>query len=282
MVFADPRRDRGLDQHPVDPVPDPQLVLERLDVDVGRPHLQPLRHDLVDELDDRRVLGSGRRVGRQVKVVVLLDDLDLVVVLGHPLDGVGPDAEDPFGRPVDLPGRRDGRPQLQPGRQPQLVERAGVEHLAGGDEDRVALVGQRQQLLVQQDAGRELGQQLLRRLGPLQLRVRQPELLGQKPQHLLFRPGRLPVRRPPVVPVQGGVERVVDRPAGGELLPRGLRRVLVEEFVADQGGDDVVHAEPREVLSTKYRVLSAKTDGRAKRGGPVERRAGLPGVALRT
>ena len=49
----DPRRHRNVSQHPVDPVPHLEIILERLNVDIRRPLLQGFTNDLVDELDHR-------------------------------------------------------------------------------------------------------------------------------------------------------------------------------------------------------------------------------------
>ena len=62
-------RAHDLVQHAVDAEPDPQVVLGRLDVDVGRAVLDRLGDEQVDELDDRRVLDDLLDLG---EVVVLL------------------------------------------------------------------------------------------------------------------------------------------------------------------------------------------------------------------
>ena len=55
-------------QNSVDPIPNPQIVLERLDVNVGRALDNRLANDLVHEFDDRRFrivriqVGGGFRV----------------------------------------------------------------------------------------------------------------------------------------------------------------------------------------------------------------------------
>ncbi len=51
-------------QHAVDPKPDPQEVLLRLDVYVRRPVAQPLRDQQVDDLNGRRVRGDARELER--------------------------------------------------------------------------------------------------------------------------------------------------------------------------------------------------------------------------
>ena len=55
-AWIDFGRAHDLVQHAVDAEPDPQVVLGRLDVDVGRAVLHRLGDQQVDELDDRRVL----------------------------------------------------------------------------------------------------------------------------------------------------------------------------------------------------------------------------------
>ena len=56
-------------EHAVDAEPDAQVVLGRLDVDVGRAVADRLRDEQVDELDDRRVL-DDLGDAREVDVVV--------------------------------------------------------------------------------------------------------------------------------------------------------------------------------------------------------------------
>jgi hypothetical protein len=55
-------RAHHLVEHAVDAVADPQVLLARLDVDVGRAVRDRLRDEQVDELDDRRVLGDRLEV----------------------------------------------------------------------------------------------------------------------------------------------------------------------------------------------------------------------------
>ncbi len=76
---ARPHRQRhDVVEHAVDPEPDAELLLVRLDVDVGGARLQRLDQDQVGDLDDRRGL---RRLGevREVDLLafVLLQDVDV-------------------------------------------------------------------------------------------------------------------------------------------------------------------------------------------------------------
>ncbi len=66
------RRLHDLLQRAVDAVPDPQLVLEALEVDVGCAATYCVTQDPVDELDDRRVIDRRRqRCGGRLVVLVL-------------------------------------------------------------------------------------------------------------------------------------------------------------------------------------------------------------------
>src|SRR5439155_12038869 len=80
----------GLDQHAVDAVAKTQLVLERLDVNVGGAGFNRLGEDLVHETDDRGVLGGIGQV--QVLVLARVDDLQFGGFGRQGLDRVGADA----------------------------------------------------------------------------------------------------------------------------------------------------------------------------------------------
>ena len=64
------RRAHDLVQHAVDAEPDPQVVLGRLEVDVGGAVLDRLGDEQVDELDDRRVLDDLLDLGEVVLLVL--------------------------------------------------------------------------------------------------------------------------------------------------------------------------------------------------------------------
>ena len=49
----DPRRDRNIPQNSVDPVSHLKIVLQRLNVNIGRPLLQSFSDNLIHKLDDR-------------------------------------------------------------------------------------------------------------------------------------------------------------------------------------------------------------------------------------
>ena len=70
------RRHHRLGQHAVDAVADDGALLERLDVDVGGPRLDPLIDDQVHQLDDRGLfapLGDRGQVDDLVLGLVLLE-----------------------------------------------------------------------------------------------------------------------------------------------------------------------------------------------------------------
>ena len=79
-------------QHAVDAVADPQVVLGRLDVDVGRAVLDRLGDQQVDEPDDRGVLDRPRSAGQVVLVVALVvrhrggEVVQLAVGAAEPVD----------------------------------------------------------------------------------------------------------------------------------------------------------------------------------------------------
>ena len=49
----DPRRNRNIPQNPVDPVSHLKIVLQRLNVNIGRPLLQGFPDNLIHKLNDR-------------------------------------------------------------------------------------------------------------------------------------------------------------------------------------------------------------------------------------
>ena len=60
-------------QHPVDPHPHREVVLAGLDVDVGGARVHGLGEQVVDQLDDRRLLGHLAKLLRAVAGVEVLD-----------------------------------------------------------------------------------------------------------------------------------------------------------------------------------------------------------------
>ena len=70
LEALDLRRHRHVLQHAVNAVADAELVLERLEVDVRGPQLDRVPQDLVDEADDRGVLGRAVQVGVLLAVLI--------------------------------------------------------------------------------------------------------------------------------------------------------------------------------------------------------------------
>ena len=84
----DQRRDRALGlqhlaQHAVDPEPDHEAVLERLDVDVGRVLLHRLGEQGVDQADDRGLVLAFEQVGRLRDVLREVVEVRLLLEPAH-------------------------------------------------------------------------------------------------------------------------------------------------------------------------------------------------------
>ena len=142
------RRAHHLVQHAVDAEPDAQVVLGRLDVDVGRAVADGLGDEQVDELDDRRVLdelGDVREIGLVVGLVGrgLHDRVDFAV-----------DAEEAFDRLVDLARGRDDGADLGAGEGADVVDREHVRRVGHRDDELAVLPTDRDRLVA---AGERLG-----------------------------------------------------------------------------------------------------------------------------
>ena len=212
LEVPDLRRDDGFQQHAVNAVADAQLVLERLEVHVGRAPVNRLGQHLVDELDDRGVLGAAGEV--EALLVLVLDDLDAGVggVGDEGLQRVRADAEAVLDAPVNLGGRRQRQAELLPGEQAQFVHAGGAEQPAGHRPDLAAGRFHRQQAVLEQDPGREPREEFLGRRRLLQVHVRHLELGRQVAQHLVLRqPARFE-------------QRLVERLALGRERPHAVAR----------------------------------------------------------
>ena len=94
-IPPDLRRDVGFDQNTVHAITNTKLFLERLDVHVGGPQFQGLGHQLIDEADDRRILGGVGQI-HVVAARLFIQDLEFIFVVAldaHLLQRVGTDAE---------------------------------------------------------------------------------------------------------------------------------------------------------------------------------------------
>ncbi len=179
LVLPHRARDLGLHQNAVNPIPNAELIFERLDVDVGCPNLQRLGHDLIHKLDDRRVLGGVGRAGEVQVVVMLFDDGD-VVVRPERLQRIRPDTEELLGEPVNLGRGGQRRANIDARRQPQFVQAGVVEQAAGGDDDGVPIIPQRQQVVLQQQPRGEPREQFGGGGGRLDIGVRDAVVPGKR------------------------------------------------------------------------------------------------------
>ena len=175
------RRHGGFLQHAVDPVADRDLVLVGFDVDVRGPLADRLDDDLVDELDDARLL-------RHLEQVLAAFDRGAapgeVVGPDHLVQGVAAEAEVGLDQLLDVVPRRQHRLDVEPGAEPQVVEDIEVEGVAGGDVEDAVLARDRDEALPVDHLRRQRPQDLRRDGDVRQLDERQVQLLGHQLQHL--------------------------------------------------------------------------------------------------
>ena len=223
-------------QHAVDAIADAELVLERLDVDVRRPQLERLGQDLVDELDDRRVLGGGRG---QVEVVVVLSSMTwsrrrrrsrpstgacrrrrraIAWRRGRsPSAGAGAGTESQARSPAAARRARRYRTPgwWRPGSRRPYPAPAGAGAAAA--------------------AGRGIWPAIPWKAGGFQVHVRDLEDIGQTAEELLLADSVLRVL------ADGGPKGVVERFARGQGRPHLLGRGVVHDPFARKNRDNVVH-----------------------------------------
>ena len=128
-----PRDGGGVVQHPVDAEAHAQLAPVGRQVDVGGALLDRLRDDLVDQLDDRRVVGGLAQVDDLGGVALFLL-LDLAVLLGD--DVLEPvQARDQVG---DVLRRGDRDAHLVAGHDRDVVDRQHVRRIGHRDQQRAS------------------------------------------------------------------------------------------------------------------------------------------------
>ena len=164
------REDRGLEtfgrrehlvEHAVDPEPDPEHLLVRLEVYVRGAFLDRVHEHHVDELDDRRLVGrllqlEGVDLGA---VLVALHDLDVGEVRRHVLH----DAGDRLGfrlvvtvdRLLDRRLRGDERQHLEVRHEGDVVQREHVGRVGHRERERVPHPPDRQHLVLLRDRRRD-------------------------------------------------------------------------------------------------------------------------------
>jgi len=213
-----------LEQRAVDPVADPQLELEGLDVDVARPPADGVGQEAVDELDDRRVVDL--RLGGRL-VFQLLDDLDVLALPLHVLQDflellvaalVVPLDDRPEGV---LPGQ--DREDIVPGDELQILDQAHVGRIGHRHGQRPPLALERQHHLL----GGEIAGNQLEDLGidvePREVHRRHPVLPGEDL-------GDLDLGDQP----QPGEDVPEPLPRGALLRERLITLLACQESLADQ------------------------------------------------
>ena len=189
ITGADSRLRRRLDlvQHAVDAVADDQPVLERLDVDVGRAHLERVGDDEAHHPDDRRL---GREVLQLLDVGVEGDLVAALLDVAHDLAERGlAGAVQALERRLELGRDRDHRPDLAAGDHAERADRVLVGRVGHRQRELVLVLAHRQRAAFAQEPLRDA------LLEDRELRVRrdvdhrQPELRGQRLGDVALRAG---------------------------------------------------------------------------------------------
>ncbi len=187
-------------QHPVDAVADSEVVLGRLDVDVGGSLLHGLQDDQVDELDDRGFLDDGTQ-RRQVLLLVerivdhdLGDVVDLLVELATLAEQVGQ---------LGLADRDPCEPLAEQGT--KVVDGPQIARRDHADDQFAVLPAQRHGLVLVADV---LGE--------------------QRPQGRITQLGAGRVRRSTCAAGAGSVGASIERSCRPLVAPRGRRSPLLQ------------------------------------------------------
>ena len=161
----------------VDAVPDPELVLEGLEMDVRGAEIDRVFQDLVDEANDRGVFGRVIEI-RVADSGVVVEDLQAAGFV-EGVDRVGADAQALLQFPLHDLRRREHRPEAEPRERPQAVQPLGREQPAGRDLDLVVDPPERQELIPQQEPGGEERKDLLVRLQFVERGVADAVFMGE-------------------------------------------------------------------------------------------------------
>jgi len=178
------RRHVHLVKHAVNPVPDAQLILHRLDMDICRALTVRFRDNLVHELHDRGLgpdlvhidLGDRGQIGVH----------RVAAVLNHLFDRVGAHAIILLNCLVDLFARAERHPHRAARRQPQAVRHPGVERITSDHRQHTVLHRQRQHVVLVHRARRQPGERLIRRPRLRQLGVGKSQHLADLAQKLIL------------------------------------------------------------------------------------------------
>ena len=244
-------RHGGLLQDAVDPVADRDLVLVRFDVDVRGPLVDRLDDDLVDQLDDARLLGHLEQV------LAALDRgsaAGQVVGPDHLVQGVAAEAEVGLDQLLDVVPRREHRLDVETGAEPQVVEDVEVEGVAGGDVEDAVLARDGDEALPVDHLRRQRPKDLRRDDDVRELDERQMQLVGHQLQHLAL--GEEPELD----------DRAVEPQPLRTLQGDGVAELLFGQQAVDQQKLGEVHGFRWKAVGGDARAR-LRHDGRATRAG---------------
>ena len=173
------RRRLHIVQHAVDAVPDGETVLERLDVDVGRAHVEGVRDQQADQADDRRF---RREVLQLLHVGVEGEFVDARFdVADHLALRRLAGAVQALQRSFEFRGNGDHRPHGAPGHHRECADRVFVGRVRHRERHLGVVFAQRQRPRLVQEAGtdtlledRKLG--IARRIDQRQRELRRQRL----------------------------------------------------------------------------------------------------------
>ena len=189
LVALELRRHRRLVQDAVNAVADAQLVFRRLKMDVRRAVFIRLPNDLVDELDDARLL------------VALGDFLILAhqqferFVLGHLVERFGADTVILLEGLFDFRLGGQGKPHRAARVEPHRVEHRGVERIAHHHLERAVRDLGGQNRVLEGDLGRDAVSGLGRDSQLGQIEIRPVERLGQLLEEEVFSQAAFPANK---------------------------------------------------------------------------------------
>ena len=210
------RRRLGVEEHAVDAVADPEAVLERLDVDVGRVRLDRVLDEEVDQPDHRRVERHVPERGEVlaagvVSALVVADRLDDLLDRRRARPEVALDRLEDRG----LGGH--GQADVDPQRPAQLVDDGRVGRIGAGHHEDAVLDGEGTEAVLAHVLGRQPLEERRARRELLAADVGDLEVAGESLPHLL--------RAREAEPDQ----RVGQMLAGGLTVCLGPRQLSVRE-----------------------------------------------------
>ena len=169
------RRHRSLLQHAVDAIPDRHLVFVRLDVDVARTFVHRFEDDLVDQLDDARLLRHLQQIFAPLDHAAIRVD---IIRAHHLVERIAAQAVVRLDQLVDVLARGKHRLDVQSRHQPDVIKRIQIEGIARRHVERAVRARDGNELLAINHLGRQRAERLRVDGHVLQIRHRDVQLLG--------------------------------------------------------------------------------------------------------